>query len=125
MSSTRAPFTRLAVLSLVVEALAVAALLGTPATAVAYSYESEGRSNLVEDRGGPPPQEAEDEDGDSELPWLFAVFFITWAAFFGYVFIMSRRQTEMGREIEALKRALEDRERQAAAPQPAGDGDGQ
>jgi len=44
------------------------------------------------------------------LPWLFAVLFITWAGFFGYVFIMSRRQKEMRHEIEALKRALADRD---------------
>ena len=45
--------------------------------------------------------------GEAELPWLFAVYAITWAAFFGYVFVMSRRQREMQREIDALKRALQ------------------
>ena len=48
--------------------------------------------------------------GESELPWLFAVYIITWAAFFGYIFVISRRQREMRREIEALKRAMADRE---------------
>lgn len=48
--------------------------------------------------------------GESELPWLFAVYIITWAAFFGYVFVMSRRQREMRAEIEALKRALAERD---------------
>ena len=62
--------------------------------------------------GPPPQQQGDDLDGDSELPWLFAVFFITWAAFFTYVFYMARRQKEMGREIEALKRALAERERE-------------
>ena len=118
MSSIRAPFTRLAILSLVMGTLGVAALLSTTPTAVAYSYESEARST-VEDSRGPLPQEAQGEDGDAELPWLFAVFFITWAAFFGYVFIMSRRQREMGQEIEALRRALEDRERRAAQEGPS------
>ena len=47
--------------------------------------------------------------GESELPWLFAVYIITWAMFFGYIFMISRRQREMRVEIEALKRALEDR----------------
>lgn len=46
--------------------------------------------------------------GEAELPWLFAVYIITWAAFFGYVFFMSRRQREMQREIDALKDALDD-----------------
>ena len=59
----------------------------TPATAAAYA--------LTQQRG------------EAELPWLFAVYAITWAAFFGYVFIMSRRQREMQREIDALNRALQ------------------
>lgn len=46
--------------------------------------------------------------GESELPWLFAVYIITWAAFFGYIFVVSRRQREMRSEIEALKRAVAD-----------------
>ena len=50
---------------------------------------------------------AQQQRGESELPWLFAVYAITWAAFFAYVFIMSRRQREMQREIDALKRALQ------------------
>lgn len=54
-----------------------------------------------------PPQQAR---GEAELPWLFAVYIITWAAFFGYVFVMSRRQREMRAEIEALKRALAERD---------------
>ena len=50
---------------------------------------------------------AQQARGEAELPWLFAVYAITWAAFFGYVFVMSRRQREMQREIETLKRALD------------------
>ena len=67
-----------------------------------------------------PQQGAEEGDGESELPWLFAVFAITWAAFFAYVFVMSRRQQEMQREIEALTKALAERERQAVqgGPEP-------
>ena len=58
------------------------------------------------------PQESEEAqvDGDSELPWLFAVFIVTWAAFFAYVFIMSRRQREMRQEVDALKKVLAERE---------------
>ena len=51
---------------------------------------------------------------EANLPFLFAVFIITWAAFFVYVFYVSRRQREMQSEIEALKRALEERDRQAS-----------
>ena len=50
---------------------------------------------------------AQQQRGESELPWLFAVYAITWATFFGYVFVMSRRQREMQREIDTLKRALD------------------
>ena len=53
-------------------------------------------------------------DPEANLPFLFAVFIITWAAFFVYVFYVSRRQREMQGEIEALKRALEERDRQAS-----------
>ncbi len=55
--------------------------------------------------------------GESELPWLFAVYIITWGAFFVYVFIMSRRQREMRREIDALNRAMAERERREAEEQ--------
>ena len=53
---------------------------------------------------------AQQPRGEAELPWLFAVYAITWAAFFGYVFIMSRRQREMQREIDTLKRALQSKD---------------
>ncbi len=49
---------------------------------------------------------------EANLPFLFAVFIVTWAAFFVYVFYVSRRQREMQGEIEALKRALEERNQQ-------------
>ena len=51
---------------------------------------------------------------EANLPYLFAVFIITWAGFFAYVFFASRRQRQMEREIEALKATL--RERGQAAP---------
>ena len=52
------------------------------------------------------PEQHEDKDPEANLPYLFAVFIITWAVFFAYVFIMSRRQRQMQGEIDALKRAL-------------------
>ena len=69
-----------------------------------------------------PPQAAtsglaaQESGGDPEanLPYLFAVFILTWLAFFGYVFYMSRRQREMQREIDDLKRALDERDTQGA-----------
>lgn len=40
------------------------------------------------------------------LPYLYAVYAVSWAAFFVYVFFISRHQREMEREIQELKRAL-------------------
>lgn len=62
----------------------------------------------------PAPLEHGDGDPEANLPFLFAVFMITWGAFFVYVFYMSRRQREMQDEIEALKRALAQREQAEA-----------
>lgn len=55
-----------------------------------------------------PPQNG--GDPEANLPYLFAVYLITWASFFVYVFYLSRRQQDMKTEVEALKRALAKRE---------------
>ena len=47
-------------------------------------------------------------DPGRNLPFLFAVFMVTWAAFFGYVFYMVRRERELRRDVEALKHTMED-----------------
>ena len=49
---------------------------------------------------------SEDMPGQSELPWLFIVYIVTWAAFFAYVLILSRRQNDMMKEIAFLKQSL-------------------
>ena len=99
---------------------AVVLALTTVIVLVAYSGPAEAaegvRAETGEQAALPPPQAGDDLGGESELPWLFAVFFITWAAFFGYVFVMSRRQREMRREIDALRRALAQREADEAKP---------
>ena len=61
------------------------------------------------------PQQGEDGSSGSELPWLFAVFIITWAVFFGYVFVMSRRQREMQQEIDTLRRTVQERLQEEAS----------
>ena len=45
------------------------------------------------------------EQGDLErsLGFLFAIYLVTWAGFFGYIFIVSRKQNDLSREINALK----------------------
>ncbi len=45
--------------------------------------------------------------GASNLLWLFAVFAVTWAVFFAYVFFVSRRQQEMQSQIRELRRDLD------------------
>jgi len=43
----------------------------------------------------------------ANLPFLFAVFAVTWVIFFAYAFYVSRRRQEMQREIAELHRELE------------------
>ena len=115
MSFTRALRNRLGVRSAVFLALiAVVTMISVGASA---AYASSAISDVVSDTPTAPLEEHEDGKSDSELPWLFAVFFITWAAFFGYVFLMSRRQREMQGEIEALTLALQERERREVEAQ--------
>ena len=47
------------------------------------------------------------------LPYLFAAYAVTWVVFLVYVFLVSRYQREMQREIEELKQALQVRENPA------------
>ncbi len=50
---------------------------------------------------------AQDGSGDGAqttfLPYVFAVYTVTWAAFFAYAFYMGRRQRELRRQIEELR----------------------
>ena len=95
--------------------LAIILTLATVIVMVAQTAPAEAAESTSTEVGKhavlPPPQVDDDMEGESELPWLFAVFFVTWAAFFGYVFVMSRRQREMRREIDALRGVLARRER--------------
>ena len=47
----------------------------------------------------------------SNLPYLFAAFAVTWIVFFAYAFFVSRRRQEMQREVQSLRRRLEQQER--------------
>ena len=89
-------------------ALLVLVLAVTAVTDPALLGAFNGETASVEAEAAPPPQNG--GDPEANLPYLFAVFIITWAAFFGYVFYLSRRQRDMKTEIEALKRALAQRE---------------
>ncbi len=51
-------------------------------------------------------------DPGGNLPFLYGVYTITWAAFFAYAFYMNRRQRELRRQVDEIKRALEEKEAQ-------------
>ena len=89
---------------IIIAAAAVILLSATIAPLVTHAYDS--ATEVAASAEFP----AQQQRGEAELPWLFAVYAITWAAFFAYIFIMSRRQREMQREIDALKRALQARD---------------
>ena len=49
-------------------------------------------------------------EGEDYLPFLFAVFAVTWVAFFVYAFFMTRKRADLKREIDALRQSIEDSE---------------
>jgi CcmD family protein len=44
---------------------------------------------------------------ETNLTFLFAVYTVTWAGFFAYVFYVSRKQRELQREVARLRGAME------------------
>ena len=60
----------------------------------------------VADASFPERAMTQNEGPESNLKFLFAVFFITWLAFFAYVFFLSRRLKSMKQEINDLKSNL-------------------
>ena len=61
-------------------------------------------STLAQDRSSQP---------DDNLPFLFAAYAVTWAGFFSYAFYISRRQSDLRRELESLREQLAERPDQA------------
>ena len=57
------------------------------------------------------------QDGDPEayLPYLFAAFALTWLAFFAYLFSIGRKERALRTEMEALRRAMDEREEKSAS----------
>ena len=84
-------------------------IVALSAIGVAGAYE--GPLQAVT-QGAVPAQEG--GGPEANLPFLFAVYIITWAAFFAYVFYVSRRQRELRNEIQDLKRTLEERDRRTS-----------
>ena len=83
------------------------AILALSAIGVVGAYEGPIQAAA---QGAAPAQEG--SGPEANLPFLFAVYIVTWAAFFAYVFYVSRRQRELQNEIRDLKRALEERDSQ-------------
>ena len=46
----------------------------------------------------------------TNLPYLFAAFAVSWLVFFGYAFLMARRQQELERQVRALRPSGEGRQ---------------
>ena len=90
-------------------AFAVSVAFAVSATPEIGAFDGVPAAQMIDDTTHPQ----QDGRPEANLPFLFAVFFITWAAFFGYIFYISRRQREMRREIDALTRALDERERRS------------
>lgn len=103
-------FTRALRSALLPAALLMAVAATAPAGVVGAHFSPDYADRSAAESPLAPQPQAQDRSGESELPWLFAVFFVTWAAFFAYVFMMSRRQRDMQRELETLKRALAERD---------------
>ena len=55
-------------------------------------------------------------DPEANLPYLFAVYAITWVVFFAYLYYLSQRQRNLRREVEELRQILAEREGRAGGP---------
>jgi len=52
---------------------------------------------------------AQQNDPEANLKYLFAVFFLVWVLFFGYIFFLSRRLKEMRNEVTILKKIISEK----------------
>ena len=53
-------------------------------------------------------------DPEANLPYLFAVYAITWVVFFAYLYYLSQRQQNLRREVEELREALSEHSHRCA-----------
>lgn len=106
-----------AVLALAALTLALAALVAPPAALAAGAPDA----HETQDEVLLQAQEEGSGDPEANLPFLFAVFIITWALFFAYVIYMTLKRRAMEREIEALRASLADRD---APPSPGPEAEG-
>jgi CcmD family protein len=90
-------------------ALAVAIALAVAVWGQPGVQASQDNPPVHTDAVAPQSDPQPDDDPDPNLGFLFGVFIVTWAGFFGYAFVISRRQRELQREIAALRAILEER----------------
>ena len=83
----------------------VTALMLALVTTEAAVFASEGSAGSP--AAGGLPQE--NTNTSTNLGYLFAIYIITWAGFFAYIFIVSRRQRWLEREIRNLRKLVTDR----------------
>lgn len=83
-------------------AIAVTAILILQADS-AHAATAISEPDLLETHHISAIQEFKASSPEANLPYLFAVYILTWAGFFGYVFFMSRRQKGIQKDIKDLK----------------------
>ena len=93
--------TRLITLTLAT-ALFAALLVASPAAAAPSAQDTTSQ---------PQAESSEDRGPEANLPYLFAAYTVTWVGFFAYLYYVSQRQRALRREVEALREALEERDR--------------
>lgn len=52
----------------------------------------------------------------NSLSYLFAVYILTWGIFFLYAIFITRKQRSLQREIEGLRQAIQNQEKQKEGP---------
>lgn len=97
-------FPRNLVIILLLPIIVAALLLASDVSA----SSSDLQNNTLTEEVSPEDKDVGNSEAKANLPYLFAVFIITWACFFGYAFTMTRRRKELLREIETLKTLLTD-----------------
>ena len=96
--------------------LIMAAIFLSSAALPALSQPCPGSAGSAQQDISAQATNAESRDPEANLPYLFAVYAITWAIFFAYLYYLSQRQRNLRREVEELRQVLAEREHQAEGP---------
>ena len=93
-----------------IAAVLPAVIVGLVGLGQAHASDDGHGPGVVRAHSAPEPNGDGHSDPEANLPYLFTVYIITWAGFFGYIFYMARRQKEMRRDLDDLRSALADRD---------------